>query len=84
MLKKHYYSLFIVFLLFFSVEIPGRAAFVNFGSGARPMGFGGAFTAGADDASALYYNCAGLARIETIKLHATRISHLGALVNYDF
>ena len=84
MLKKHYYSLFIVFLLFFSVEIPGRAAFVNFGSGARPMGFGGAFTAVADDASALYYNCAGLAGIETIKLHATRISHLGALVNYDF
>ena len=48
------------------------------------LGFGGAFTAVADDASALYYNCAGLAGIETIKLHATRISHLGALVNYDF
>ena len=57
---------------------------MDFGSGARPIGFGGAFTAIANDANALHYNSAGLVKSKTIQLHATRISHLGALVNYDF
>ena len=84
MLKKHLYFPLIAFWLTLLTTIPCRAAFVDFGSGARPIGFGGAFTAIANDANALHYNSAGLVKSKTIQLHATRISHLGALVNYDF
>ena len=82
--KKHLYFPLIAFWLTLLTTIPCRAAFVDFGSGARPIGFGGAFTAIANDANALHYNSAGLVKSKTIQLHATRISHLGALVNYDF
>ncbi|MBI4060064.1 MAG: PorV/PorQ family protein [Elusimicrobia bacterium] len=42
---------------------PGTSAatFLQLGFGARPIGFGGAFVPVANDASALYYNPAGLA-----------------------
>ncbi len=83
MLKKHPYFLLIAFWLTLLTVTPCRAAFVDFGSGARPIGFGGAFTAIANDANALHYNSAGLVQSKTTQLHATRISHLGALVNYD-
>ena len=82
--KKHLYFPLIAFWFTLLTTIPCRAAFVDFGSGARPIGFGGAFTAIANDANALHYNSAGLVKSKTIQLHATRISHLGALVNYDF
>ena len=82
--KKHLYFPLIAFWLTLLTTIPCRAAFVDFGSGARPIGFGGAFTAIANDANALHYNSAGLVKSKTTQLHATRISHLGALVNYDF
>ena len=82
--KKHLYFPLIAFWLTLLTTIPCRAAFVDFGSGARPIGFGGAFTAIANDANALHYNSAGLVKSKTIQLHATIISHLGALVNYDF
>ena len=78
MLKKHPYFLLIAFWLTLLTVIPCRAAFVDFGSGARPIGFGGAFTAIANDANALHYNSAGLVQSKTTQLHATRISHLGA------
>lgn len=40
------------------------ASFLNIGVGARGLGMGGAYTALADDANALYWNPAGLAKIE--------------------
>jgi len=40
------------------------------GFGARAIGMGGAFTAVADDFSAIYYNPAGLAQIEGYAIHA--------------
>lgn len=40
------------------------AAFLKLGAGARAIGLGGSFTAAADDATSIYWNPAGLSRIE--------------------
>ncbi|NIR66540.1 MAG: PorV/PorQ family protein [candidate division Zixibacteria bacterium] len=42
----------------------GRESLFILGAGARPMGMGGAYTAVADDGSAVYYNPAGLGYLE--------------------
>ncbi len=42
----------------------GRESLFLFGAGARSLGMGGAFSAVADNASAVYYNPAGLASLE--------------------
>ena len=59
------------------------AAFLDIGVGARAAGMGGAYTALADDANALYWNPAGLARME--KREAS-VSHaeLGQSTRHDF
>jgi|ERR1035437_592954 hypothetical protein len=46
---------------------------LSMGAGARAMGMGGAYTAVADDASAIYWNAAGLGTIKNIQ----------AVLNYD-
>jgi len=51
-------------LLLFVPVAPVRAAFEAWGSGVRPQGMGGAFTAIADDPSAIHWNPAGLAQME--------------------
>ena len=43
------------------------AQFLKIGVGARASAMGGAFVAVSDDASALYWNCAGIARIDPDK-----------------
>ena len=59
------------------------AAFLDIGVGARAAGMGGAYTALADDANTVYWNPAGLARLE--KREAS-VSHaeLGRSTRHDF
>jgi hypothetical protein len=49
-----------------------QAGFEDVAVGARPLALGGAFVAIADDANAVYWNPAGLARMEGIRLMGTR------------
>ena len=52
------------------VSVGGRAgAYLRLGVGVRAIGMGGAFTAISDDASASYWNPAGLARLDRIELN---------------
>lgn len=63
--KKNTLTLFFVILLAtpsFARELPA------FFEGVRPLGMGGAFTAIADDSNAIFYNPAGLGRLNTWSL----------------
>ena len=62
------------------VEIPLA---YDFGVGARAMGMGGAHMAVAEDASAMYYNPAGLALIRRIELSAA-FSHQDDEIDVDY
>jgi hypothetical protein len=59
------------------------AAFLDIGVGARGIGMGGAYTALADDSSAVYWNPAGLARAEKREV-AVSHAELGAGTREDF
>lgn len=50
------------------------AGFLKIGVGARAMGLGGAFTSVADDPSAVYWNPAGIARMEKSQLQFSHYS----------
>ncbi|HGY55088.1 MAG TPA: PorV/PorQ family protein [Caldithrix abyssi] len=54
------------------------AAFLEIGIGAKALGLGGAFTAYANDASALYWNPAGITELNRISVSA---NHTGWLAN---
>jgi tetratricopeptide (TPR) repeat protein len=57
--------------------------FMSYGAGARSLGMGGAFTAVADDASAGYWNPAGLSQLTRKELTLMKAS-LFADTTYDF
>ena len=59
------------------------AQFLELGVSARAIGMGEAFLAISDDASAVYYNPAGLAQIAEREAMFTHVSYL-ADINYDF
>jgi hypothetical protein len=63
----------------------GRAGaqFLELGVSARAIGMGDAFLAISDDASAVYYNPAGLTQIAEREAMFTHVSYL-ADINYDF
>src|SRR5690554_7164204 len=52
----------------------GRYAgdFMEIGSGVRALGFGGAFTAVANDGSAIYWNASGISQIKRIEVSLMR------------
>jgi hypothetical protein len=57
------------------------AQFLKIEVGARAVGMGGAFVAQADDGTALYWNPAGLTRIDGIALSATHVRWLADLTH---
>lgn len=74
-MKKIILIILVITLLFsgmalaqFSKRGTSGAQFLKIGVGARAQGMGGAFTALANDASALYWNPAGIARIPNMEM----------------
>ena len=59
------------------------APFLQIGVGPRAQALGGAFTAGADDATALYWNPAGVAGLETGEVVTAHAEWLGD-VSHDY
>jgi opacity protein-like surface antigen len=59
------------------------APFLKIGVGSRAMGMGGAFTATADDITAMYWNPGGLARLYSSEAMFNHVRWF-ADVNYDF
>ena len=62
------FFLCVILLLAFSVENVNAGGFQLNEHGAKPMGMGGAFTAIANDASAIYWNGAGLTQLTGTQL----------------
>ncbi|TPW07205.1 MAG: hypothetical protein FD129_2592, partial [bacterium] len=59
------------------------AEFLKVGVGARALGMGGAFTALADDASAIYWNPAGPALLVEPDVQLTHAEMFGGIVTHD-
>lgn len=57
--------------------------FLSTGIGARALGMGGAFVSIADDASASYWNPAGMIFVQRRELVLMHSERFGSLVNYD-
>ncbi|MCI2428325.1 hypothetical protein LM595_01970, partial [Candidatus Acetothermia bacterium] len=78
-------ALLVMSVLIWCLKLPGGAnefadvaAIFQIGSGARPLGMGGAFIALADDENALFYNPAGLGFNRTIGITSLAAHQFGA------
>lgn len=86
------YKLFLIVLMAIALSVahyPSEkaegGAFDRIGIGARPKGMGDAFTAISDDGNSLYWNPAGIARIEKSQLSVMHKDLFGlGLINYEF
>ncbi|MCB5259137.1 MAG: hypothetical protein M0Q19_00185 [Candidatus Cloacimonetes bacterium] len=82
-------KLLILCLLLPLLSVPafaGRYAgdFMMIGAGVRALGMGGAFSALADDGSAIYWNSGGLSQIRESEVSAMHAFLYGDLASYDF
>ena len=57
--------------------------FLRIGVGARPLAMGGAYVALANDASAFYWNPAGMSQSDRISLHFDHVPMFGGIAQYN-
>ncbi len=80
------YMLLIIIILFsINVLFAGKYAgdFLEIGAGVRSLSMGGAFSAVADDGSAIYWNPSGIAQIRHTEIGLMRAFLYQGLANYD-
>lgn len=82
-LKKLFNSTILCLIVFGACTFESQAAFENVGIGAKPMGMGGAYTALADDTTAILWNPAGLADVSIPQIGLSYLELYG-LVGYSF
>jgi len=84
-INKHIVGFLILLSLTLGVDKTGTSAakFLSIGSGAKAVGMGGAYTSIADDASSMYWNPAGIARIDKMELYIDHSNWL-ADIRYDY
>lgn len=81
--KRILLASFCVLGLTLPIHAASGASFLKIGVGARALGMGGAYTAVANDATALYWNPGGLARMERKELSLTHAASF-AETSFDF
>ena len=60
------------------------AEFLNIGIGARALGMGGAYVAISNDGTSVYWNPAGLARLDKREISLMHASHFSGLIQTNF
>jgi hypothetical protein len=88
-MSKYKYLAAIAFIMLTFNLVAGRYAgdFMMIGSGVRPLGMGGAFSAIADDGNAIYWNASGIAQIretEITLMHAYLYKGIALYDNLSF
>lgn len=88
-MKKFYFPyLFAVCVSILSVSPSGATKyagdFLSIGVGARALGMGGAFVGLSNDASAVYWNPAGLAQLNQRELSIMHAERFAGIVTYDW
>jgi len=85
MLRKTILSFLVLFLTINTVYGTKYAGeFLNLGVGGRALGLGSAYVAIADDATAVYWNPAGLSKLSSQELIFMHAETFGSLLNHDF
>lgn len=73
--------LILLFIISFGAKYAGE--FMELGVGARPLGMGSAFVAISDDATAPYWNPAGLANLKAKELFLMHSQNFGGTINHN-
>jgi len=81
---KRLYIILIIFIIFKYVYAGKYAGdFMAIGSGVKSLGLGGAFSAIADDGSAIYWNASGIGQIKNKEIYMMRAFLYDGLAYYD-
>ena len=85
-MPKRLLPLALALLLTGAVHAASRYAgeFLGLGAGARSVALGSAYVALADDATAGYWNAAGLSALSSRQIHLTHSEHFSGLIQRDF
>lgn len=85
-MPKSFLSLALALLLTGTAHAASRYAgeFLGLGAGARSAALGSAYVALADDATAGYWNAAGLSALSGRQVHLTHSEHFSGLIQRDF